>query len=179
MDLFVCSSNPQGKACSNRLAKDKKRKFINSDLALDTEGKHRTCTGGWLIEAIFISRLLNISQNAICLFPPALCAVKSQLQTTCIIRSFTTCSSSTQIQTEMRVVELKQKKTKWNTRRLLLCSFFWLYACPLSQSFSKISANFRRPGWQKVSVFCACCVKSLALLKLSIVGWMINKRFCV
>ncbi|KAI5099116.1 ETS translocation variant 1 isoform X1 [Silurus meridionalis] len=32
----ICAKE-NGKACSNRLAKDKKRKFINSDLALDSE----------------------------------------------------------------------------------------------------------------------------------------------
>lgn len=131
MDLFVCSSNPQGKACSKRLAKDKKRKFINSDLALDTEGKHRSCRGGWLKEAILISRLLNISQNAICLFPPALSAVKSQLQTTCLWRSFTTYSSSSQIQTEVCVVELERPKTEVLSEisKDCYCGGFFLIAC--------------------------------------------------
>uniref|UniRef100_A0A672MAX9 ETS translocation variant 1-like n=1 Tax=Sinocyclocheilus grahami TaxID=75366 RepID=A0A672MAX9_SINGR len=37
---FIKSHNPQGKTSNTRPAKDRKRKFINSDLALDTEGKH-------------------------------------------------------------------------------------------------------------------------------------------
>ncbi|TSN03416.1 ETS translocation variant 1 [Bagarius yarrelli] len=66
MDLFVCSSNPQGNTCSNRLAKDKKRKFINSDLALDTEELFQDLSQlqeTWLAEVAFHGLHLRIKRE--------------------------------------------------------------------------------------------------------------------
>lgn len=40
IDLLLSAQNPRGKTSNTRPAKDRKRKFINSALALDTEGKH-------------------------------------------------------------------------------------------------------------------------------------------
>lgn len=53
------------------------------------------------------------------------------------------------------------------------------FVTELFQDLSQLQETWLAEG--KLLYMCECvfCVKSLALLKLSIVGWMINKRFCV
>lgn len=53
------------------------------------------------------------------------------------------------------------------------------FVAELFQDLSQLQETWLAEGKCFFSFVCVCSVKSLALLKLSIVGWMINKRFCV